>query len=943
MYKRIKALFTAIILIVFTILGSYQPAYLVKAAQELTINVHYHRSGEDYEGWNIWSWLDGKEGAAYEFTGEDKFGKVATYTLAVEDDTTQVGFIVRHSTSTNEWDMKDVESDRFIDIKKAKNGIIDIYVVQDEIEFGYTQEDMSLAPKIKEAAIENSTTIDFKVSTAFDSTAADIKSKITVKDADGKTYAINKISSEKGKEALGARVTMSTELDLLKNYTLAFEGYGEMSISNTKVLSTAEFEEAFTYEGNDLGAIWSKDKTAFRLWAPTASDVVLNLYSEGSGDNNIENIAMTKDVKGTWVTEKPGDLDGVYYTYSVTVDGVTKEAVDPYARAAGVNGKRGMVIDLDSTNPDGFLQDEKPALVSPTDSIIYELHIRDFSIDKSSGMQNKGKYLAFTETGTKSSTGEKTGMDYLVDLGITHVHLLPSFDYASVDESKPEDNQFNWGYDPENYNVPEGSYSTDPEHGEVRINEYKQMVQSLHKNGIRVIMDVVYNHTSSSVDSNLNKVVPNYYYRMNEDGTFSNASACGNETASERAMVRKYIVDSVVYWAKEYHVDGFRFDLMGIHDIQTMNEVRKALNEVDPTIVIYGEGWTAGGSPLPDEEKALKANLSSLDAYIGAFSDDIRDGIKGSVFEDMDQGFVNGKTGMEETIKFGVVASTENNQIDYDLVNYSDTWWAKEPTQTINYASAHDNNTLWDKLAISNETDSEEDRIKMNLLSGAIVLTSQGIPFFQAGEEFLRSKPSDDGTSFVDNSYNSPDSVNSLKWDALTKNKEVFNYYKGLIAFRKAHSALRMTKTADIQENLKFLEGLEPNVVGYTIDNSPNGETAKSLCVIYNANKETSAITIPEGDWNVYVKGQQAGTEILETVKGGTITVEPISTMVLVQEDKKADTPADNADNGQTQEANTSRSKDGQNNKVIVFATIGLTVAAVIAAAFLLMRKKKIK
>ena len=642
-----------------------------------------------------------------------------------------------------------MESDRFIDIKKAKNGIIDIYVVQDEIEFGYTQEDMSLAPKIKEAAIENSTTIDFKVSTAFDSTAADIKSKITVKDADGKTYAIDKISSEKGKEALGARVTMSTELDLLKNYTLAFEGYGEMSISNTKVFSTAEFEEAFTYEGNDLGAIWSKDKTAFRLWAPTASDVVLNLYSEGSGDNNIENIAMTKDVKGTWVTEKPGDLDGVYYTYSVTVDGVTKEAVDPYARAAGVNGKRGMVIDLDSTDPDGFLQDEKPALVSPTDSIIYELHIRDFSIDKSSGMQNKGKYIAFTETGTKSSTGEKTGMDYLVDLGITHVHLLPSFDYASVDESKPEDNQFNWGYDPENYNVPEGSYSTDPEHGEVRINEYKQMVQSLHKNGIRVIMDVVYNHTSSSVDSNLNKVVPNYYYRMNEDGTFSNASACGNETASERAMVRKYIVDSVVYWAKEYHVDGFRFDLMGIHDIQTMNEVRKALNEVDPTIVIYGEGWTAGGSPLPDEEKALKANVSSLDAYIGAFSDDIRDGIKGSVFEDMDQGFVNGKTGMEETIKFGVVASTENSQIDYDLVNYSDTWWAKEPTQTINYASAHDNNTLWDKLAISNETDSEEDRIKMNLLSGAIVLTSQGIPFFQAGEEFLRSKPSDDGTSLL--------------------------------------------------------------------------------------------------------------------------------------------------------------------------------------------------
>jgi pullulanase len=602
-----------------------------------------------------------------------------------------------------------------------------------------------------------------------------------------------------------------------------------------------------------------------------------------------------------------------------------------------------MVVNLDSTDPDGFLEDGKPALVSPADSIIYELHIRDFSIDKSSGIKNKGKYLAFTETGTKSPSGEKTGVDYLVDLGITHVHLLPSFDYASVDEAEPENNQFNWGYDPENYNVPEGSYSTDPQHGEVRINEYKQMVQSLHKNGIRVIMDVVYNHTSSSADSNLNKVVPGYYYRLNDDGTFSNASGCGNETASERAMVRKYIVDSVVYWAKEYHVDGFRFDLMGIHDIETMNAVRKALNEVDPAIIIYGEGWTAGSSPLPDDQKALKANVPSLDTGIGAFSDDIRDGLKGSVFDSMDQGFVNGKAGMEEIIKFGVVASTENSQIDYNLVNYSDTWWAKEPAQTITYASAHDNNTLWDKLAISNEADSEEDRIKMNLLSGAIVLTSQGIPFFQAGEEFLRSKPSEDGASFVENSYNSPDSVNSLKWDTLTKNKEVFNYYKGLIAFRKAHSALRMTTTADIQENLKFLEGLEPNVVGYTIENSPNSEAAKSLCVIYNANKGASTVTIPEGDWNVYVKGQQAGTKILETVNGGTVTVDSISTMVLVQEDKQGDTPGDTSGNNQTQETDTSTPKDKQKNKGLLFVTIGTAVAAVIAAVFLLMRKKKTK
>lgn len=923
------------------VLGSNLPASPAKAASDLTVNIHYHRYAQDYDGWNIWSWVAGGEGAAYEFSVEDEFGKTATYTIPIEDGTTQLGFIVRHSTSSNAWDNKDTGSDRFMDLTKAKDGVIDIYVIQDDTSFGYAKDEMNLAPKLMEASIENSTTINFKVTTAFDSTSSKIPSNITVKDSEGTTYPVASVKSEDGAEALTASIIMAQELDLFKKYTLAFEGYGEKAVSNVKVFSTKEFENEFYYDGDDLGAIWSKDKTDFRLWAPTASEVVLNLYSAGVGINQIDSISMTKDVKGTWYLERTGDLNGTYYTYSITVEGVTKEAVDPYAKTVGANGDRGMVIDLDSTDPQGFTEHTKPTLVNSTDSIIYELHIRDFSVDKNSGIKNKGKYLAFTELGTTSPRGEKTGMDYLVDLGITHVHLLPSFDYSSVDETTLVNNDFNWGYDPKNYNAPEGSYSTNPQHGEIRVNEYKQMVQALHNNGIRVVMDVVYNHTASSTDSNLNKVVPGYYYRMKDDGSFSNASGCGNETASERAMMRKYIVDSVVYWATEYHVDGFRFDLMGIHDTETMNAVRAALNEVDPTILVYGEGWTAGASTLPDNEKALKANMASVDSGIAAFSDDIRDGIKGSVFDSADQGFITGKTEREDTIKFGVVAATDHTQIDYSLVNYSDAWWAVEPTQTITYASAHDNNTLWDKIAISNGTDSEADRIKMNLLSGAIIFTSQGIPFFQAGEEFLRSKPDETGTAFIDNSYDSSDSVNSLKWDTLSVNKEVYDYYKGLIAFRKAHSALRMTKTSDLQANLTFLDGLEANVVGYTINNAPNGEIAKALCVIYNANKAATTVTIPEGDWNVYVKGNQAGTAILETIPGGTVTVDPISTIVLVQEDAKAATPTVKAAEA-VKDTSAPASEKGQNN-TLLFVVIGLAVVAVAAAVYVVLRGKKDK
>lgn len=645
--------------------------------------------------------------------------------------------------------------------------------------------------------------------------------------------------------------------------------------------STKEFEEANYYQGNDLGAKWTKEETHFRVWAPTAEQVEVNLYRTGNQDDLQQRIPMQRDMNGTWLANVKGDLNGVYYTYCVAVDGEIKEAVDPYAKAVGINGDRGMVIDLLSTNPPGFAQEQKPAFVNFTDAVIYELHIRDFSADQNSGMIHKGKYLAFTETDTKNSFGDTTGIDYLKELGITHVHLLPAFDYASVDESKQNAPDYNWGYDPKNYNVPEGSYSYDPCHGEVRIREFKQMIQAFHQNGIRVIMDMVYNHTKENMESNFNRIVPGYYYRLAPDGSFSNASGCGSETASERSMMRKFILDSLLYWVREYHIDGFRFDLMGIHDIRTMSEVRRVLNETEPGILVYGEGWTGGLSPLPDWERTLKVNIKNMDSNIAVFNDNIRDGIKGSVFAGSERGFVSGREGMEDTIKFGIVAATQHDGIDYRRVLYSNAPWAAEPTQCINYVSSHDNLTLWDKLNVACPGESRENLIRMNLLADTIVLTSQGIPFFQAASEFLRSKPiNEDEKLYEGNSYRSPDSINCIKWDKRSENKMVVDYYKGLIAFRRKHLALRMAKAEEIRSYLNFYFWLDPNIVVYEI----NHPLDNRMCIIYNANNADKIIHIPEGEWRVYVKGNKAGTEVLEVLTGREVKVEPISAMILIKE-----------------------------------------------------------
>ncbi|TLF42642.1 type I pullulanase [Maribacter aurantiacus] len=586
-----------------------------------------------------------------------------------------------------------------------------------------------------------------------------------------------------------------------------------------------------TAQNANLWTQYTKEATEFTLWAPTAKGVKVNLYENGNDSQIKESHLMESSENGVWIKKLTGNLNGTYYTFQVKTDsGWLFETPGIYAQAVGVNGNRAMVLDLATTNPQGWEMDKGPKLEVPNKAIIYELHLRDMTLHPQSGAEQKGKYLGLVEQGTMGPGNIKTGIDHLKELGITHVHLLPSFDHYSIDETRLETPQFNWGYDPKNYNVPEGSYSTDPYDASVRIKEFKQMVKSFHDNGIGVILDVVYNHTGKTEESLFNQEVPGYYYRHNEDGSYSDAAACGNETASERIMMRKFMLESLLYWTKEYHIDGFRFDLMGIHDIETMNEIASALKKVNPDALLYGEGWTAKDSPLPEEKRSLKKHMQQL-PQIAAFSDDIRDGLKGSVFEDLDTGFVNGGTKKEESIKFGLVGGIQHPQIDYEGVNYSKAPWTKAPWQSISYISCHDNHTLFDKLQISNPAAGQEELIAMHKLANAIVLTSQGTPFLHAGVEFLRSKQGEH------NSYNLPDSINQIDWGLKDRHKDVFTYYQNLIRLRKSHPAFSMSNTKAVNEHLNF-QMVEEGLISYTLENSANGDSWKEILVIYNAKKE---------------------------------------------------------------------------------------------------------
>ncbi len=643
-----------------------------------------------------------------------------------------------------------------------------------------------------------------------------------------------------------------------------------------------KFNDYPTYSGEDLELKVDETGTHFRLWSPKAEEVKLNLYETGHTGEPYESVAMNfNPASGTWTYTVPSKLYGKFYTFRIKQDGKWyAETPGVWAKAVGVNGKRGAIIDLSKTDPEGWDADKRPEVKNFSDVIVYEMHHRDMSMDPSSGIANKGKFLALTERGTRSPLGEKTGIDHLKELGITHVHILPSYDYNSVDETNLQHNTYNWGYDPQNYNAPEGSYSTNPSDPSVRVKEMKEMVKALHDAGIGVIMDVVYNHTAENDGSNFELTSPGYYHRHWDDGRYSDASGCGNETASDRQQMRDYIVNSVKYWADEYHIDGFRFDLMAIHDTETMNEVAAELKKIDPSIFVYGEGWTAGDSPLDKERRALKENVSKM-TDIAVFSDDLRDAVKGHYTDASDRGFATGKPGQEETVKIGIVAATAHPQVDYSKGSNSKFPYAASPEMIVNYVSCHDDLTLTDKLRKSMAGEPEENMLAAAKLAQTIVLTSQGTPFIFAGEEIFRDKKG------VHNSYKSPDSINAIDWNNKTKYKDLFEYYKGLTELRKAHPAFRMTSGEEIAKNLVFDKidsSKTPNLISYSLKNHANGDSWEEIKVVFNGASKPQTVSVPKGNWLIVAAdGKISPSGDLGATKGGKMTLPAYSALILAR------------------------------------------------------------
>ena len=618
--------------------------------------------------------------------------------------------------------------------------------------------------------------------------------------------------------------------------------------------------------------------TSFHLWSPNADEVRLMLYEEAEGGHAFQTHHMKLGDDGTWHVDVNEDLKGKFYAFNVKMqDEWLGDTPGLFAKAVGINGHRGAIIDMVQTNPTGWENDRKPALRSVADVVVYEMHHRDFSIDASSGIEHKGQFLALTEQGTQSPEGLTTGIDHLKELGVTHVHLLPSYDYASIDEHTFKDSHYNWGYDPQNYNVPDGSYATDPTQPVTRIMEFKQMVQALHQAGIRVVLDVVYNHTYNAATSAFEKTVPGYFYRMKPDGTFANGSGCGNETASNRPMMRKFMVESVLYWMREYHLDGFRFDLMGIHDIATMNEIRQEAQKLDPQVLIYGEGWAAETPQYAADSLAMKANIARMPG-IAAFCDEMRDGLRGPWDDDKKGAFLIGNPGHEESVKFGIVGAINHPQVKMDEVNYSNKAWALEPLQMMSYVSCHDDMCLVDRLRTSVTDLKGNDLEKLDMLAQTAVLTSQGIPFIFAGEEVMRDK------KFVHNSFQSPDSVNAINWHNKAKYQWVFNYYKGLIAMRKHHPAFRLGSAELVRQHLEFLPVEGSGVVAFRLKDHAGGDAWDNIIVVLNARRETAKIEVPEGKYVAVVKDGWVNENGIGAIYGPILNIAPETALIVYQE-----------------------------------------------------------
>lgn len=663
-------------------------------------------------------------------------------------------------------------------------------------------------------------------------------------------------------------ISLSLMLSAIPQLLMAQDTFGEMIYSKVKTLFKLNAPTTVNLDGM-TGATTQIDKK---------KQVEIHIYEDGQGGKAIKTIKMKASGENRWEATVKGDLKGKFYTFDIGKG----ETPGVFAKAVGVNGMRGAIVDMAETNPQGWENDQRPVIQSPADLVIYEMHWRDFSIDVSSGLKNKGKFLALTEP---------KAIEHLKNLGVNAVHILPSFDYASVDETKLDTPQYNWGYDPKNYNVPEGSYSTDPYNPVTRIKEFKQMVQALHKAGIRVILDVVYNHTFNIDHSNFQLTYPDMYYRKTADGKYSDGSGCGNETASEKPLMREFMLESVKYWIDEYHIDGFRFDLMGVHDIETMQQIRAEVNKIDPSIYIYGEGWSAGSCAYPVDKLAMKANTQQLNG-IGAFSDDMRDALRGPFSDDHKGALLAGIPGEEESLKFGIVGGIAHPQVDMTKVNYDKKPWTNNPTEQVSYVSCHDDMCLVDRLkaSIPSLTDKnipEKERtaelIRIDQLAQTAVFTSQGVPFILSGEEMLRDKKG------VHNSYNSPDSINHLDWNNLQRYPQLFAYYKNLIQLRKNHPAFRLATGDKVRQHLAFLPAVNSKdvkqdcLVGFLLKDLQGIDAWKTIVVIYNFNKEAKEMAIPEGTYTIACCNGAIDEAGLGEVSGKEVLVDGQSALILFQ------------------------------------------------------------
>ena len=878
------------------------PDNLKNKPKELTVTVHYHRNKGDYQGWNMWTWEDDRSGTARQFTSNDDYGKIATFTAKNDAGIENAKFIVRYSTSTNEWESKDCDQDRTIPnniIKLDKNdptkGTAEIWLLQGDPTVYVNATMPQLTAHIMSADITGLKKLAVKVSGDVSSLK---KSDVTLLDKSEKSQKEIEIVSV---ETKGSDVTIVTkdDLNIKHKYELSIKGLAKdiklsaSSKTGASVIRTDEFDKKYAYAGNDLGAVYSASSTTFKLWAPTATEVKLITYkSTAEKAEKDKETAMKAEDHGVWSAKLDGDKANTAYAYEVHfADGTVNVSADPYAKAAVVNGERSVVLaDKDA----GSAGNRMPKFTNPSDATIAEMDVRDFSINPNSGISDnhRGKYLGVIEEGTKTTDKHNvSGFDYLKSLGVTHVQIMPMYDFGSVNETgdlgygKP--GAQNWGYDPQNYNVPEGSYSTDPANPTTRVKEAKQMIAGLHKAGLRVIMDVVYNHVYNAQNHSFNKTVPGYYFRY-KDGALNGNSGCGNDTASERQMMRKYIVDSVKYWATHYNLDGFRFDLMGLIDLKTMQEVRAELNKIDPSIIVLGEGWDMN-TMLPKSDSTIQPNGSKIPG-VAFFNDSFRDAMKGSVFDAKGTGFVNGNTSkdtkalLEHNLlgcQFGTGGKTADGKNTIKCWNGNAEMHFADAGQVVQYVEAHDNLSLYDKLKVSAPNDTEDVRMKRVKLANSMVLLSRGMPFIQLGQEFLRTK---NGNG---NSYNAGDKDNALDWNRATEKSDSVNYFRGLLKLRKSIKSLRDFDYATINKNMKMIAGTPDGVIAYTLKDGD-----KQYVVVFNANNAETQVKIPAGKYVALVANGEVNSKpkAVTVAANGKYKVAALSTAVLLDAEKNSQT-----------------------------------------------------